>query len=73
MREDILHRMKNIAQIMMCLQSSIDKLYEEVEHGVVNNSADDCIRNAGWTVPKGSETMGYTNSVDNPSLEKEEV
>jgi len=49
-KDDFNHRMKNIAQVLMCLQREFDKLYKEVNDGGVDYTISDNSGDDGRTV-----------------------
>lgn len=72
-QSEIIHRIKNIAQVMMCLQHEFDKLIKEVNGGVVNNTDSDCVGDVGWSVSESAKEIWNPDSQFNCGLEKEKV
>ena len=56
--DKILHQLKNVAQILMCLEKSVNNLTELVydEFGIVDNTDCDAVGNDRWTGDVGEDS-----------------
>ncbi len=58
-QSEIMHRIKSIAQVMMCLQHEFDKLIKEVNSGVDNNTDSDCLGDDGRSILQGESEIRH--------------
>ena len=62
--DKILHRIKNVAQVLKCLQSELDKLGEEVANGVVSNTDGDVYGDVRRTSVQMDEAIYFASECD---------